>query len=148
MKENFDMLSNRRSTVKGKSLEAVKAIEEERNKKEARNTREDRKITGFQGGNGGGDKQFKQAAGPQPEKLSQEAENWQADMKLYVKTCSNLQLLSIEDQKTLMKRFVSTALWPLVEMGRGDEMGTMIKKVVEAYNRQVPTFSRRSNFSI
>ena len=62
-------------------------------------------------------------------------------MKLYVKTCSNLQSLSIKDQKTLMKRFVSTALWPLVELGRGDEMGTMIKKVVEAYDRQNHTFS-------
>ena len=67
-------------------------------------------------------------------------------MKLFVKTFSNLQGLSIEDQKTLMKRFVSTALWPLVELGRGDEMGTMIKKVAEAYDRQVPKFGR-STFS-
>ena len=67
-------------------------------------------------------------------------------MKRYVKTCSNLQSLSIEDQKTLMKRFVYTALRPLVELGRGDEMGTMIKKVIEAYDRQVPTFSRKVKF--
>ena len=109
IKENFDMMDTRRSTVRGKSLEAVKAIEEERNKKEARDTRDDRTLTGAQGGSGGGDKQFKQPAGPHPEKISQEftplqAENWQADMKLFVKTCSNLQVLSIEDQKTLMKR--------------------------------------------
>ena len=32
-----------------------------------------------------------------------------------------------------MKRFVLTALWPLVELGSVDDMGTMIKKVVEAY---------------
>ena len=151
MKENFDILNNRRSTVREKSLEAVKAIEEERNKKEARSTREDRTITRSQGGGGGGDKQLKQPVGPQPGKLSQEftplqAENWQADMRIYVKTCSNLQSLSIEDQKTLMKRFVFTALWPLVELGRGDEMGTMIKKVLEAYHRQNPTFIRKVQF--
>ena len=40
----------------------------------------------------------------------------------------NLQVLSIEDQKTLMKRFVSTSLWPLLELGRGDRMEMMIKK--------------------
>ena len=45
-----------------------------------------------------------------------------------------------------MKRFVSTALWLLVELGRGDEMGTMIKKVVETYNRQNPSFSRKVQF--
>ena len=26
-----------------------------------------------------------------------------------------------------MKWFVSTAMWPLVELGRGDDMGTMIR---------------------
>ena len=42
MKENFDMLNNRISTLREKSLEAVKAIEEDRNNKEASSTREDR----------------------------------------------------------------------------------------------------------
>ena len=67
-------------------------------------------------------------------------------MKLYVKICSNLQTLSVEDQKTLMKRYVSTAMWPLVEVGRGDDMAMMIKKVVEAYNRINPTFNRKVQF--
>ena len=58
-----------------------------------------------------------------------QAENWQADMKLYVKTCSNLQTLSVEDRRTPMKRYMSTAMWPLVEVGRGDNMAMMIKKV-------------------
>ena len=134
MKENFDMMDSRRSTVRSKCLEAVRAIEEEKNKKETRDAREDRTLTGSQqGGSGGGDKQFKQPAGPQPERSSQEftplqAENWQGDMKLFVKTCSNLQVLSIEDQKTLMNRFVSTSLWPLLELGRGERMEMMIKK--------------------
>ena len=38
----------------------------------------------------------------------------------------NLQVLSIEDQKTLMKHFVSISLWPLLELGRGDGMEMMI----------------------
>ena len=88
---------------------------------------------------------------PQPGQLTQEftplkAENWQADMKLYVKTCSNLQTLSVKAKKTLMKRYVSTAMWPLVEVGRGDDMAMMIKKVVEAYNRLNPTFNRKVQF--
>ena len=82
-------------------------------------------MTGSQGGGGGGDKQFKQPVGPQPGQVTQEftplqAGNWQADKKLFVKTCSNLQTLSTDDQKTPMKRYVSTAMWPLVEVGRGD----------------------------
>ena len=137
--------------MRSKGLEAIKAIEEERNKNEAKNLGEDRILTGARGGSGGGDKQFKQPAGPLPEKNSLEytplqADNWKADMKLFVKTCSNLQVLSIEDQRTLMKRFVHKDLWPLVELDRADEMGTMIKKVSEAYDRQVPKFGR-STFS-
>ena len=50
------MISSRRSIVREMGLEAVKAIEEERNKKEARTLREDRTVTGSQGGGGGGDK--------------------------------------------------------------------------------------------
>ena len=75
-----------------------------------------------------------------------QADNWKADMKLFVKTCSNLQVLSIEDQRTLMKRFVHKDLWPIVELDRADEMGTMIKKVSEAYDRQVPKFARKVKF--
>ena len=36
MKENFGLIGTRRYTVRSKSLEAIKAIEEERNKKEAK----------------------------------------------------------------------------------------------------------------
>ena len=45
-----------------------------------------------------------------------------------------------------MKRFVSTSLWPLVELGRADSMDMMIKKVGEAYDRQVPKFARKVKF--
>ena len=67
-------------------------------------------------------------------------------MKLFVKTCSNIQVLSTDELRTLMKRFVATSLWPLVELGRADSMDMMIKKVGEAYNRQVPKFARKVKF--
>ena len=58
MKENFEMINNRRSILREKGLEAVKAIEDERNKKEARTMKEDRTVTVSQGGGGRGDKQL------------------------------------------------------------------------------------------
>ena len=51
-----------------------------------------------------------------------------ANLKDNIQMIINLQVLSIEDQKTLMNRFVSTSLWPLLEMGRGDRMEMMIRK--------------------
>jgi hypothetical protein len=76
---------------------------------------------------------FKLPTGPTPERISLEytplqAGNWKADMKLFLKTCTNIQVLSIEEQTTLIKRYVLTSMWPLVELERGDEIGTMIKK--------------------
>ena len=67
-------------------------------------------------------------------------------MKLFLKTCTNMQVLSIKEQTTLVKRYVSTSLWPLVELERGDEIGTMIKKIGDAYNRPVPKFARKVKF--
>ena len=60
------------------------------------------------------------------------AKNW-ADSRFAkfeddIQMIINLQVLSIEDKKTLMKRFVSTSLWPLLEVGRWDRMEMMIKK--------------------
>ena len=49
----------------------------------------------------------------------------------FIKTCSNIQVLSTDEQRTLMKLFVSTSLWPLVELGKADSMDMMIKKVGE-----------------
>ena len=45
-----------------------------------------------------------------------------------------------------MKRYVSTGMWPLVEVGRGDDMAMMIKKMVEAYNRLNSTFNGKVQF--
>ena len=64
-------------------------------------------------------------------------------MKLFIKTCLNLDILSTGEQCTLMKRFVSTGLWPQVEVNSADSMEIMVRKVGEAYERQVPIFARK-----
>ena len=137
--------------VRTKAKEAVAAVEEEKNKQEQTRKREDRTITGSQrGGAREGEKQFKQPQGAHPERISSEfthlmAENWAGDMRLYIKTCSNIDILSCEEQKTLMKRFVSTALLPMVELNRADSMEVMVRKVGEAYERQFLIFARKVN---
>ena len=121
---NFEVMAARRYTVRTKGREAIKAIEEEKNKEEQKSSRDDRTLTGSQqGGGGGGDKQFKQTIGAHPDRISSEftplmAVNWQGDMHLFIKTCSNINVLSSGEQKTLMQRFVSTALWPMVELNK------------------------------
>ena len=45
-----------------------------------------------------------------------------------------------------MKRFVSTALWPQVEVNSADSMEIMVHKVGEGYERQVPIFARKVKF--
>ena len=41
-----------------------------------------------------------------------------------------MDVLSTSEQKTLMKRFVSTALWPMVELNSADSMEMMVRKWV------------------
>ena len=124
--ENFEVMASRRSTVRRKGMEAIKAIEEEKNKQEQKSAKDDRTLTGSQQGGGGeGDKQFKQPTGAHPDRISSEftplmAENWQGVMLLLIKTCSNINVPSSSEQKTVMKRFVSTALWPRVEWNSAD----------------------------
>ena len=49
-----------------------------------------------------------------------------------------MDILWRSEQKTLMKRFVSIALWPMVELNSADSMEIMVRKVGEVYERQVP----------
>ena len=67
-------------------------------------------------------------------------------MLLFIKTCSNINVLSTSEQKNLMKRFVSTALWLMVKLNRADGMEMMVTKVKEAYDRKVPIFARKVKF--
>ena len=94
---------------------------------------------------------FKQPKGAHPERISSEftplmAENLAGDMRLSIKTCSNFDILSSIEQKTLMKQFVSMALWPMVELSSTDSMEVMVRKVGEAYEKQVPIFARNVKF--
>ena len=68
------------------------------------------------------------------------AQNWAADMRLYIKTCSNLEILSTEEQRTLCKKLVNLALWSQVEFLRGDNMEVMVMRVEEAFNSLQPVF--------
>ena len=67
-------------------------------------------------------------------------------MRLFIKTCSNIDIISSNKQRTLMKRFVLTALWTMVELNRADSIEVMVRKVREAYVRQVPIFARKVRF--
>ena len=154
MNINFGLINKRKHTVRTKVQEAKRVLEDERNKKEAKYQATSRQLAGAQRGRGSGgegDRMFKLPSGPLPEKISLEytpiqADNWKADMKLFLKTCTNMSVLSIDEQTTLVKRFVETSMWPLVEVERGEEIGTMIQRVLDAYDCQVPKFARKVKF--
>ena len=59
---------------------------------------------------------------------------------------SNSDILSSSKKKILMKRFVFTAQWPRVELNIANSMEVMVRKVGEAYKRQVPIFARKVKF--
>ena len=104
MNINFGLINKRRQTVRTKVLEAKIALEDERNKKEAKYQTTSRQSAGAQGsrGSGGkGERMFKLPSGTLPEKISLEytplqADNWKADMNLFLKSCTNMSVLSID----------------------------------------------------
>ena len=57
-----------------------------------------------------------------------------------------MDILSSSEQKTLMKRFVSMALWAMVELNSADSIEIMVRKVGEAYERQDQIFARKVKF--
>ena len=63
METNFGLISKRRQTVRTKCLEATRAIENERNKKEAKDQTTSRSSTGTTGNRGEGEKMFKLPSG-------------------------------------------------------------------------------------
>ena len=92
--ENFDLIAERK-----KVKEANTAIEKERNQEEVKKNKEDKE--GGAGKRGGvkpeAEKQFKQPTGAHPEKISAEftplmAKQWAEDIRLYIRTCSNLEI--------------------------------------------------------
>ena len=63
-------------------------------------------------------------------------------MRLYIKTCINLEVLSAQDQRTLCKKFVHPILWSQIEFFRADNIEVVVKRVEEAFNRLQPILSR------
>ena len=45
-----------------------------------------------------------------------------------------------------MKKIMSAGLWPQVEVNSADNMKTMVRKVGEPYERQVPIFTKKVKF--
>ena len=89
--------------------------------------------------------------GALPDKISSEftplmAQDWVEDMRLYIRTCSNLNILSRAEQRILSKRFVHSTLWSQVVFFQNDNMVTMVKRVEEAFDRLQPLFSRKVQF--
>ena len=74
------------------------------------------------------------------------AQDWAEDMRLYIRSCSNLDILSMAEQRTLCKRFVHSTLWSQVVFFQNDNMVTMVKRVEEAFDRLHPLFSRKVKF--
>ena len=63
-------------------------------------------------------------------------------MILYIKTCRNLEVLSVQEQRTLCKKLVNPTPWSHIEFFRVDSMEKMVKRVEEAFNRLQPILSR------
>ena len=83
-----------------------------------------------------------------PEKISSDftplmAQDWPSVMRLYIRTCSNLEILSRSKERTLCKRFVEPALWSQVIFFDNDDMAPMVKKVQETFDTLQPSFARK-----
>ena len=110
--KNYQEITERRDSVRTKVKEANGAIEAARNEEAVRRREEITKRNGEGRGEGERpvtEKQFKQPTGTLPSKISRDytplvAQDWAADMKLYIWTCSNLDILSRGKQRTLCKR--------------------------------------------
>ena len=94
--ENFKIIEERRCTVRTKLKDALEAVEEARNKQQQQRRAEDVPAV-LRRGDRDGEKQFEMPTGAHPECISSEftplmADNWQGDMKLFIKTCSNLDI--------------------------------------------------------
>ena len=117
--KNFQEITDRRDSVRKKGKETNLAIETARNAEAAKRTSKTQ-VEGVEREEvRDPDKQFRQITGVLPTKVSQDflpflAQEWADDMKLYIRTCSNFDILSRGDQRTLCKRFVESSLWFLV----------------------------------
>ena len=61
-------------------------------------------------------------------------------MKLYIKTCSNLEIFSMNKQRSLCKRLVHSTLWSQVVFFKKDNITVKVKRVKETFDRLQPIF--------
>ena len=58
-------------------------------------------------------------------------------MRLYIRTCFNLEILSRSKQKKLFKCIVEPALWSQVVFFSDDDMARLVKRVEETFGAVV-----------
>ena len=149
---NFTEIAERSITMKKKVKQGNEAIEKARNEEAVKRSHEETE-TGSKDGRRGGprqdsERQFKLPTGVLPEKISSDitplmAQDWPSVMRLYIRTCSNLEILSRSKERTLCKRFVEPALWSHVIFFDNDDMAPMVKKVQETFDTLQPSFARK-----
>ena len=116
--ENFGEIERRRDSVRTRVKEANEHIEAQKEKSEAKrreNDKEEAKIPGG-GAKKAEDKQFKQPSGALPDRISSDytphqARDLASNMQLYIKGCTNLERLNLDEQRTLCRKFVCPTLW-------------------------------------
>ena len=152
--KSYKTLEDRRDAVRETCKEVLKRIDEWKNEEAAKRKAENSDNTRRRSRSktrGGGDKNFKQPSGPAPNAISREfkprqAQDWVNDMNLWLKGCSNLDLFTRTEQKTLCKKYVDRTLWSQVVFAQGDDVHQMIEKVHKSFSLMVPAFSRRIQF--
>ena len=109
--ESYKTLEERRDAVRETCKEVLEKIDKWKNEEAARKKAENSDNTRRRSRSatrGGGDKQFKQPSGPTPDKISREftprqAQDWVSEMNLWLRGCSNLDVLTQAEQRTLCK---------------------------------------------
>ena len=71
------------------------------------------------------------------------ASDWVSKMLLYLKRCSNVEIISFAEQKTFGKRFVEESIWREINMIRTDTLVSIINKEEVALS---PSFVRMLRF--
>ena len=144
--DNCNAIAERKRKVRNKVKEANGAIEAARNKVEVKKGKDDKE--GGSRKRGGvkqkAEKQFKQPTGVLPDKIPRELHSsCLTNMRLYIRTCSNLDVLNTAEQRTLCIRFIDSALWSQVIFFNNDDISTVVKRVEEAFERLQPLFFRK-----
>ena len=152
--KSYKTLEERRDAVRETCKEVLEKIDKWKNEEAVRKKAENSDNTRRRSRSatrGGGDKQFKQPSGPAPDKISREftprqAQDWVSEMNLWLRGCSNLDVLTRAEQRTLCKKFVCKVLWTQIVFAQGNSIKEMIDRVHKSFTLMIPAFSRRIQF--